>query len=31
LKQFVADLYVERQFLRETFTKHASAARKTRG
>jgi putative transposase len=31
LKQLVADLYVERQFLMESRTKHASTVRRARG
>ena len=30
LKQLVADLYLERQFLRESLTKHTKAARQAR-
>jgi putative transposase len=31
LKQLVADLYLEREFLRESLTKHSRAVRQARG
>jgi len=31
LKQLVADLYIERQFLQESLKKHSKASRKARG
>jgi len=31
LKQLVADLYIERQFLQESLKKHSQAGRKARG
>ena len=31
LKQLVADLYLERQFLRESLTKHSRVGRQARG